>query len=45
MAEAEPGWVGTLSLEYSSDSIMVRFRFCSSQRAWRSALMLRLAKK
>lgn len=42
MEEAEPGCEGTL-LEYSSDSIMFFFLRCSSRRAWRSALMLRLA--
>lgn len=42
MVEADPGWDGTL-LEYSSDSIMVFFLRCSSRRAWRSELILRLA--
>lgn len=42
MVEEEPGCAGTLS-EYSSDSTMFFFLRCSSRRAWRSALMLRLA--
>jgi len=40
----DSGLFGTLS-EYSRESTMDFFRRCSSARAWRSALMPRLAKK